>query len=210
MVNNKKLKKLSISAAITDDGIKSLAELKSLEDIYLDDATVTQESLDKLYVQLPHLQLLRLASTPSPEKKPKTGQLAPDFEVTTIKGDKFHLSEHRGKYVLVHFWATWCGPCVRSMPMIKDFHTELSEKNKDFVFISLSSDRGEYVMKDYIEKNGLTWPQAWINLRGEMKREYGVVGIPDYFLIDPDGKIILSTHHFEDIKEIITNTYSSL
>ena len=199
LVNNKKLKNLSISAAITDDGIKSLAELKSLESIYLNDATVTQESLDKLYVQLPHLQLLRLESMPSPEKKPKTGQLAPDFEVTTINGDKFRLSEHRGKYVLVHFWATWCSPCIKSIPMLKDLHAELSEKNKNFVLISLSSDWREQTMRDFIEENSLTWPQAWINLRGDVKRQYGVVGVPEYFLIDPDGKIIHSSHRFEEV-----------
>jgi thiol-disulfide isomerase/thioredoxin len=126
--------------------------------------------------------------------------------VTTINGDKFRLSEHRGKYVLVHFWASWCIPCIKSMPMIKDLHAELSEKNKNFVLISLSSDWREQAMRGFIEKNSMTWPQAWINLREDVKRLYGVAGVPEYFLIDPDGKIIHSSHRFDEVKTAMSKS----
>ncbi|NLE29733.1 MAG: redoxin domain-containing protein, partial [Phycisphaerae bacterium] len=121
----------------------------------------------------------------------KTGTTAPDFEVKTLDGKTIKLSDLKGKYVLLDFWATWCGPCVAEMPHLKEIHKKFGS-DEHFVMISLSLDNSPDDLKSFVEKNDLKWLQGYLGKWADTKvpANYGVNSIPSIFLIDPDGKII--------------------
>jgi thiol-disulfide isomerase/thioredoxin len=124
----------------------------------------------------------------------KSGQTdAPEFEVSDMAGRKFKLSDYRGKYVLLDFWATWCGPCLGEIPYLKKAHEEFKDRS-DFVMISLSIDQTVNAPREFLKKNDLPWVQGYAgNESGtNVSGQYGVEGIPALFLVSPEGKLIES------------------
>jgi len=118
------------------------------------------------------------------------GNMAPDFTQNDPNGKPVSLKDFRGKYVLVDFWASWCGPCRAENPnVVKAYNTF---KNKNFDVLGISLDENEAHWKDAIQKDGLLWTQlsdlkGWDN---EIARYYGIQAIPFSFLLDPNGVII--------------------
>jgi thiol-disulfide isomerase/thioredoxin len=122
----------------------------------------------------------------------KKGQTAaPDFEATDMAGEKFKLSDFHGKYVLLDFWATWCGPCIGEFPYLKQVHDKFKDR-KDFVMTSLSLDKTINEPREFLKKNELPWRQGYLGEWSQTKvpEQYGVQGIPAIFLVSPEGKII--------------------
>ncbi|PSL34976.1 TlpA disulfide reductase family protein [Chitinophaga ginsengisoli] len=125
-------------------------------------------------------------------KKTQEGAPAPDFTQTDVNGKPVKLSDFKGKYVLLDFWASWCGPCRRENPnVVKAYNTY---KDKGFTVLGVSLDKPGDREKwlEAIEKDGLPWTQvsdlkAWEN---EAAKLYEVNAIPMNFLIDPDGRIV--------------------
>jgi beta-lactamase regulating signal transducer with metallopeptidase domain/peroxiredoxin len=139
-----------------------------------------------------------------------TGQIkaddrAPLFEVECIDGMPFKLTDYRGQYVLVHFWATWCVPCIVEMRKLKEVY-DLFGKDKRFAMIGLSRDKEEDLVKKYIAKNNIKWPQAWLaqGPQTAIASNYGVYGIPAVFLIGPDGEVIARDLRGEAIKSKVS------
>lgn len=112
-----------------------------------------------------------------------------DANLYDLEGKLHHLAELKGKYILLDFWSSGCGPCIMSIPEMK----EVQEKYKDKLsIVSLSSDV-ESIWKEASAKHQMTW-YNW-NDRKEtsgLYLKYGVRGIPHYVLISPKGKIIAS------------------
>ena len=119
------------------------------------------------------------------------GKTAPDFEVRTLDDKSIKLSDFRGKFVLLDFWAVWCGPCVAETPFLKETYNTFKDDPR-FAMIGLSLDPKEKAPRDYAEKNELGWIQAFLGewSKTDLPNQYGVDGIPSIMLIDPHGKII--------------------
>lgn len=118
---------------------------------------------------------------------PLLGKLAPELAGTTMKGDQFEIDDHRGRWVLVNFFATWCPPCVKEHPELVAF----SERNAGAVqLVSVAFDDTEVdrVERFFAEKGG-DWPVITSGARGA-SLDYGVKKLPESFLVDPSGVVV--------------------
>ena len=117
---------------------------------------------------------------------PGIGGMAPEIVAETLEGDKFVLSDFKGKFVLLDFWGTWCAPCVESIP---DLKLSFSGFGEQIQFVGIASDESEKVVK-FVEKHEVKWMQ--IVAEGKQRQiieDYRVLGFPKYMLINPDGRI---------------------
>lgn len=144
-------------------------------------------------------------------KKTGIGQVAMDFTQNDTLGKPVSLGSFRGKYVLLDFWASWCGPCRAENPnLVKAFN---KYKEKGFQVLSVSLDRPG--AKDRwlkaIHDDGLQWYhvsdlQFWNNA---VARQYGIEAIPQNLLIDPDGKIVGKNLQGEKLEQKLASIYTN-
>ncbi|HEY5327751.1 MAG TPA: TlpA disulfide reductase family protein [Mucilaginibacter sp.] len=119
----------------------------------------------------------------------KNGDQMADFEAMDKDGHKHHLSDTKGKYVLLDFSTTYCGPCIESLKDLKI----ISKKYADQIqIISFSGDGGKATWLKGINRDRPAWLTLWDGKGnyGETILKYGVTGYPSFFLIDPQGKIV--------------------
>lgn len=142
-------------------------------------------------------------------EKLSNGNPAPDFSSTDPQGNTVKLSDHFGKsYLLVDFWASWCGPCRRENPNIVAAYNEF--KDKGFHIFAVSLDKDKTAWKQAIEKDGLTWTHVsdlkyWGSEAADL---YGIRAIPANYLLDAEGKIVGKNLRGEDLHAILTELYS--
>ena len=133
----------------------------------------------------------------------KPGTEAPDFEIQNNDSVKdVKLSDFRGKYVVLEFWASWCPDCRKDMPEVKALYERYGKKGVQFIGISFDTDKAAW--SNYIAKNGLSWLHTSELVKWKkgtkIDQAYQVQWIPTYYLLDPEGKVVLGTVMLEKLK----------
>ena len=111
----------------------------------------------------------------------------PDFELTTLEGERVSAKALRGKVVLLDFWGTWCAPCVSAVPSLR----KMSERTAGdpFVLLSISNDQDEKVLRAFVSRYEMEWPQVWDGNRAFTSQSQ-VNSFPTYVLVGHDGEIL--------------------
>jgi peroxiredoxin len=120
------------------------------------------------------------------ETAPRSGFLAPDFELPTLDGGTIQLSELRGKPVLINFWASWCGPCRSEMPHIQAAYENHSQRG--LVVLAVDQMESSNSVSRFVKEFGLTFPIP-LDRDGTVSAVYQARGLPTSFFVDPDGVI---------------------
>ena len=118
---------------------------------------------------------------------PKQRLEAPAFQLPDLNGNTVSLEGYRGKVVLVHFWATFCVPCLEEMPVLESLWQEYGREG--LVILGIAGDRGKTeVVREFAEKTGVSFPVLH-DQDGRIRNQYEVVALPTTYLVGRDGKI---------------------
>lgn len=171
--------------------------------VYQGDYKVSQ--IDSLMALVPlakgDVSLEKLRKQKDAYEKTSEGAMFLDFSGKTLEGGDVKFSDYvgKGKYILADFWASWCGPCRRAMPMLKEMHTKYAKDGFEVLGVNVW-ERGENDNLKAIEEEGMVWAQI-VNYKDTTPTDiYGINGIPTLILYAPDGTIITRSHNPEDIK----------
>jgi peroxiredoxin len=174
--------------------------------LYVLQDNLSAEQLEKLYTNLtPTVKAISFVRM-IPEKirakkRAAVGMPAPEFAAMDITGKRFSLSDYRGKYVLLEFWASWCVPCRAENPDLLIAYKKYQDKG--FVVVGISLDDKKEKWEKAIEEDKLPWIHIseLTAFDNKIAKLYGVQPIPDNFLIDPQGKIIARQLRGREVEE---------
>jgi peroxiredoxin len=139
------------------------------------------------------------AETIATAKKKEVGALAMDFSQNDVNNKVVKLSDFKGKYVLIDFWASWCAPCRAENPNVVKAYNQLKGKNFEIIGVSLDEKKDAWIKA--IEHDGLPWVNV-SDLKGWKNKvaiKYGVAAVPQNVLLDPNGKVIVKNLRGEEL-----------
>lgn len=134
---------------------------------------------------------------------------APDFAVKTLAGESVSLTSFKGKAVLLDFWATWCAPCLATMPELQKLHERYAGKGLVVLGVSID-EKGAKAVKPFMEKRKLSYAIALDSSDKPAWKSYRVKGIPMLFLIDREGVIVKQWTGKPERKEVEEAVQSAL
>ncbi len=136
------------------------------------------------------------------------GHPAPEFTTTGIDGKPVKLSDYKGKYVMIDFWASWCAPCRQENPNVVKQYAIYKPLGLNILGISLDQDKGKWVQA--VQADGLIWNHAsdLKNFEGPTERLYHIEAIPSNFIIDPQGIIVAKNITGGDLEEFLNRTFN--
>lgn len=148
--------------------------------------------------QLVRSKLSRLASIENPV----------DLKFTALDGRQIDLAELRGKLILLDFWATWCGPCVKELPAIQAAYKKFHGRGLEVIGISMDSRGSRERLVSFVTKRNMPWPQHYEGRKhneggNSVAARFGVTSIPDMFLLDRNGMIVATKIHGNELERRI-------
>ena len=119
------------------------------------------------------------------------GKVAPDFEMSDVNGKKCRLSDLKGKYLFIDFWATWCAPCREEIPHMAKLQEHFAGDSR-IALVSISVDANVKTWKKFLEKEQPAWAQYVVDAENNaiLDKEYRIFGIPHFTLLDPEGRFV--------------------
>jgi len=142
----------------------------------------------------------------------KIGEKAPEFTTQLVNGENYSLSNSKGNYVLLYFWGSWCGPCIRSAPELvaisDSYSSKFFDKDSKLEILSVALEKKGKKWKKVVNKFGFNWELQVVQfhqlvLNSPIANKYGVFEIPSKFLIDPNGNVVLSKTSFSEIEQYL-------
>jgi thiol-disulfide isomerase/thioredoxin len=134
---------------------------------------------------------------------PRVGSDMRAFQFTDSEGQVRYVDDMKGRYVLFHVWASWCQPCLVSMPEVKSAVEQHSAAPLTVVGLNIDEDNG--VAKKLAHEGGWRWAQNYLGEDSDMLRQLGISTVPAYYLIGPDGKLVGSTNAWEQMKQLLSD-----
>ena len=127
-------------------------------------------------------------------REPLVGNMAPKLDLVDLDGQRFTLADCKGRVVLLDFWATWCGPCMKKIPEMKGLHEKYGPRGLEMVGISLDGNAGD--LRSAVASHGILWRQCCDGRKWESDavKTYHVDGIPSVFVIGRDGRIVFANN----------------
>lgn len=119
---------------------------------------------------------------------PEVSFISPEFELASLSGGKYKLSDYRGKVVFINFWATWCATCKVEMPSMEKLYQTF--KNDGFEMLTISIDKDQSLIKPFMDKYNLTFPVLLDPESDLAKGDYKTTGVPETFIVDQKGIIV--------------------
>lgn len=126
--------------------------------------------------------------------KLKPGQPMPIVAYNDANGKAVSIGSYKGKYLLVDFWASWCGPCRKAIPRLKEIYTKYNSKG--FEILGISIDKDEKAWRKAMEEEGMVWKQVLSPDIKETTKTFNFNGIPTLYFVDREGKIVMNTAGF--------------
>ena len=141
---------------------------------------------DSLFTFTPERKWTQVETLLLPQEKnlSLTGLRAPDFALKSLNGEQLHLSDYRGKVVVIDFWATWCGPCRQELPSVNKLRTEYAD-NVQFLTVN-NEDAGK--VRGFLQKNNYGL-EVLMDGKKDVQRQYRVNAIPTTLIVDRDGVV---------------------
>ena len=115
------------------------------------------------------------------------GREVPDFTLNDIKGNPLALSSLRGKYVVLDFWGSWCGWCIKGIPEMKEYYQKSKGK---FEILGIDCSDTEEAWKDAVKEHELPWLHVYNPEGSDLLSQFGIQGFPTKIIVDPEGKIV--------------------
>ena len=120
-------------------------------------------------------------------QKQASGTEAPDFTLNNLEGKPFSLKSLRGKYVVLDFWGSWCGWCIKGIPQMKEYYEKYKGK---FEILGIDCNDTDQKWRDAVKKYELPWLHVYNPRSSSVLADYGIQGFPTKIIIGPDGKIV--------------------
>ncbi|UKJ07646.1 TlpA disulfide reductase family protein [Solitalea lacus] len=184
------------------------ARIRNIVEIYKDKPTVlyalnglrgkadepfVMSVLDNLIEKYPNLQQAKatkkeMAAAKAQTEKIANGKAAPDFAYPDLNGKKWGPKDFKGKYVIVDFWASWCGPCRQEIPHLKEVYKKYKDKGLEILAVSVDAQPEKW--KKAMDEEKMAWPQINAQDSKPVMSSYLFSGIPYLVLLDKEGRII--------------------
>lgn len=129
---------------------------------------------------------------------PRVGENMQLYKFTDTSGRERSIGDMRGQHVLMHVWASWCAPCIKSMPDLKATAKSLSDR--PITFVGLNIDDNAKLAKARVLAGGWNWSQNYLGSDSDVARQLAISSVPTYFLIGPDGLLVASTVDWSEMK----------